>query len=174
MAARGNPLRATPFAHFPAHSACIGTWKRRTSITNYLIHLSTAADSKRGNRSWVNIQSAGWVNIQSARTGGTSRALRFDRRRPGGAAQGAGEPAVPRRAGPRDGGRRAWHNRSHHARGRVGSPTGQIPLISTTESRSIEEFGLREDNVAKTRCKPDDTFTRTTHPTTREQYEHAE
>ena len=68
MAARGNPLRATPFAHFPAHSACIGTWKRGTSRTSYLIHLSTAADSNRGNRSWVNIQSAGWVNIQSART----------------------------------------------------------------------------------------------------------
>ena len=68
MAARRNPLRATPFAHFPAHSACIGTWKRRASRTSYLIHLSTAADSNRGNRSWVKIQSAGWVNIQSART----------------------------------------------------------------------------------------------------------
>ncbi|MCX7175490.1 MAG: flagellin, partial [Proteobacteria bacterium] len=39
-----------------------------TSTPSYLLHLSTAAESKRSNRSWVRFQSAGWVNIQSAPT----------------------------------------------------------------------------------------------------------
>jgi hypothetical protein len=45
-----------------------------------LIHLSTAADSNRGNRSWVKIQSAGWVNIQSARTQSAHIALKLAKR----------------------------------------------------------------------------------------------
>src|ERR1700690_228652 len=70
MGARGNPLRATPFAHLPAYSANGDRRRRRTSKTNYLINLSTVANSKSSNRPWVNIQSAGGVNIQSARTRG--------------------------------------------------------------------------------------------------------
>ena len=36
--------------------------------TNYLIHLSTIADSKISNPPWVKFQSARWVFIQSATT----------------------------------------------------------------------------------------------------------
>lgn len=55
----GNALRATSFAPFHAHSSCRRKWKRRTSKTSYLVHLSTIADAKISDRPWVNIQSAG-------------------------------------------------------------------------------------------------------------------
>ena len=61
--ATGYALRSFPRAFLPHRTA------EKTRFKNSdLIHLSTAADSKRSDRSWVNIQSAEWVNIQPAPT----------------------------------------------------------------------------------------------------------
>ena len=67
--ATGYALRSFPRAFLPHRTA------EKTRFKNSdLIHLSTAADSKRSDRSWVNIQSAGWVTIQPAPTADIFRA----------------------------------------------------------------------------------------------------
>jgi hypothetical protein len=53
LAAYGMPLRES---------------RRMHRYVDYLVHLSTAATSKRGALPWVKIQSAGWVKFQSAPT----------------------------------------------------------------------------------------------------------
>jgi hypothetical protein len=45
-----------------------GNRSQGAAQTSNSLHLSTVANSKFGNKPWLNIESAGWLNIQSART----------------------------------------------------------------------------------------------------------